>query len=144
MKVDFGPMKDSDIEAVIKLYDEARTNKTNMNKSIREYSIVKKNADYFLIVGRFGDEVVSFAKVVRHHDFFEETRPYLSVWSVRVDSRYRRQGIAKAMFDYIYQLGRDLKCDFICLIADKNNVIANNLYQSISYELNNSYFKKII
>ncbi len=104
---------------------------------------IKENPDYYPIVVKFENEVIGFAKAIIHHDFFENNNPFMTIWSVRVKENYRKQGIGIKLFQYIEQLAKDKKCEFICLLAEKGNIPANNFYQKLGYECENGYVKML-
>ena len=47
------------------------------------------------------------------------------------------------MLDYIYNLAKNLKCDFIALIAESDNIIGQQFYESLGYIKEIGYVKLI-
>ncbi len=47
------------------------------------------------------------------------------------------------MFDYIYQFAKQNNCDFISLIAENNNTIAQSFYEKLGYIKEVGYVKLI-
>ena len=47
------------------------------------------------------------------------------------------------MFDYIYEFAKDHNCDFISLIAQKDNKVAQAFYESLGYAKEVGYVKMI-
>lgn len=43
---------------------------------------LKDNPDYQMIVVKFNGIIVGFAKVIIHHDIFEENNPFITLWSI--------------------------------------------------------------
>ncbi|MDE5889206.1 MAG: GNAT family N-acetyltransferase, partial [Bacilli bacterium] len=89
------------------------------------------------------EEIVGFAYINIHQDIFEKCKPYMSIWSVRVKETSRRKGIGTKLFKYIEDLARKIDCSFICLIAEEDNVVANEFYNSLDYSKQNGYVKFI-
>ena len=85
-------------------------------------------------------ELVGFMNVILHEDIVEECKDFATVWNVR--AKYKRQGIATKMFQYMENELRKLEVDFIDLTA-VNTEEANAFYQSLGYEKENGYFKKL-
>lgn len=94
-----------------------------------------------MIVVKHNDIIVGFAKVIIHHDIFEENNPFATVWSVRVRKEYRRLKIGSRLFEYIESIAKEMNCEFICLFADNDNVSANEFYKKLGYECDNGYVK---
>jgi len=137
----FDRLKEEDLEEVAKLYDAERPMKTNRIKMQQTFNKIKDNPDYQMIVVRYNDIIVGFAKVIIHHDIFEENNPFATVWSVRIRKEYRRHKIGTKLFQYIENMAKSLNCEFICLLADKDNTGANEFYKKINYECENGYVK---
>ena len=47
------------------------------------------------------------------------------------------------MFEYIEKMAKDMNCELICLIANKDNIGANQFYKKLGYECENGYVKLI-
>lgn len=141
LELTFSYLVEKDLEGVAKLYDEERSVVTNLNKMKQTFKKIKKNPDYKMIVVKHNDIIVGFAKVIIHHDIFEENNPFATVWSVRVRRKYRRLKIGSRLFEHIESIAKEMNCEFICLFADKNNVSANGFYKKLGYECDNGYVK---
>lgn len=137
----FEQLREEYLEEVAQLYDAERPMNTNRIKMKQTFHKIKGNQDYQMIVVKRNDEVVGFAEVIIHHDIFEENNPFITIWSVRVKNIYRRQGIGTQLFQYIEKLARDKNCEFICFIAEKENIEANTFYQKLGYTCENGYVK---
>lgn len=137
----FEQLREEYLEEVAQLYDAERSMNTNRIKMKQTFHKIKDNQDYQMIIVKHNDEVVGFAQIFIHHDIFEENNPFITIWSVRVKNKYRRQGIGTQLFQYIEELAKDKNCEFICLIAEKENIEANTFYQKLGYECENGYVK---
>lgn len=141
MKLDFSRLTEEDLEEVAILYDYERPINTNRIKMKQTYDKIKNNEDYQLIVVKHNGNVIGFAKAIIHHDIFEENNPFITIWSVRVKKEYRRQKIGTKLFEYIENMAKKMHCEFICLLADKENIGANEFYKKLNYESENGYIK---
>ncbi len=141
LKLSFSYLTESDLEEVAKLYDAERPVVTNRAKMKQTFNKIKNNSDYKMIVVKHNNIIVGFAKVIIHHDIFEENNPFATIWSVRVRKEYRRLKIGSRLFEYIEKKLKEMNCEFISLIADKDNVLANEFYKRLGYERDNGYVK---
>ena len=101
-----------------------------------------KNDEHYLFYSAVtaDGELVGFMNVILHEDVVEECKDFATIWNVR--AKYKRQGIATKMFQYMENELRKLEVDFIDLTA-VNTKEANAFYQSLGYEKENGYFKKL-
>ena len=139
--LEFLRLTEDDLESVKELYDAERDVVTNMDKMKQTFKKIKDNHDYQMITVKFNGELVGFAKVIVHHDIFEENNPFLTIWSVRVKKEYRRMGVGTKLFRYIEDFAHSLNCEFMCLFADKDNIPANKFYKSLGYEEDYGFVK---
>lgn len=137
----FSKLREEDLEEVAKLYDEERTTVTNRVKMKETFEKIKNNLEYQMIVVKNNGSIIGFAKAIIHYDIFEENNPFVTIWSVRVKKEYRRLKVGTKLFEYIEKIAKDMNCEFICLIADKNNTVANQFYKSLGYECESGYVK---
>ncbi len=137
----FDKLKEEDLEEVAQLYDSERPINTNRTKMKQTFSQIKDNPDYQMVVAKYNNVIVGFAKAIIHHDIFEENNPFITIWSVRVRKEYRRLKIGTRLFEYIEKMAKSMNCEFICLLADSDNVGANEFYKSLHYECANGYVK---
>lgn len=141
LELTFYRLKEEELEEVAKLYDAERTITTNRVKMKQTFAKIKDNPDYQMITVKNNGIIVGFAKVTIHHDIFEENNPFITIWSVRVKKEYRRQKIGTRLFEYIENIAKDMNCEIICLIANKDNIGANQFYRKLGYEYENGYVK---
>lgn len=141
LELTFYRLKEEELEEVAKLYDAERTITTNRVKMKQTFAKIKDNPDYQMITVKNNGIIVGFAKVTIHHDIFEENNPFITIWSVRVKKEYRRQKIGTRLFEYIENIAKDMNCEIICLIANKDNIGANQFYRQLGYEYENGYVK---
>lgn len=143
LELTFDRLKEKELEEVAKLYDAERPITTNRVKMKQTFAKIKDNPDYQMITVKNNGSIIGFAKVTIHHDIFEENNPFLTIWSVRVKRGYRRQKIGTRLFEYIEKMAKDMNCELICLIANKDNIGANQFYKELGYECENGYVKLI-
>ena len=139
--LNFSKLMEDDLEEVAKLYDEERTTITNRVKMKETFEKIKDKPEYKMIVVKNNHNIIGFAKAIIHYDIFEENNPFITIWSVRVKKEYRRLKVGSKLFEYIEKIAKDKNCEFICLMADKNNTVANQFYKSLGYECESGYVK---
>ncbi len=143
MNLNFEYLKEKDLEEVAKLYDAERPMNTNMDKMLASFNELKTNPDYYMIVAKINQNIVGFIYAIINHDIFEETKPFITIWNVRVKKEFRNQKIGTKLFQYIEEIAKKLNCDFIALLVEKDNEVANKFYQSLGYDSDNGYSKYI-
>lgn len=141
LKLTFDRLKERELEEVAKLYDAERPITTNRVRMMQTFAKIKDNSDYQMITVKNNGIIVGFAKVIIHHDIFEENNPFFTIWSVRVKKEYRRLKIGTRLFEYIEKMAKNMNCECICLIANKDNIGANQFYKELGYECENGYVK---
>ncbi len=136
-------LQKSDLREAISIYDSNHDLKTNYEKLFQEYDKIYNNPDYLNIVVKLDGKIVGMATIVINRDIVEELHPFLTVWNLGVHKDYRRKKIGTAMLEYIYTYAKNLGCDFISLIAEKDNIIGQKFYESLGYEKEVGYVKLI-
>lgn len=136
-------LQKSDLREAISIYDSNHNLKTNYEKLFQEYDKIYNNPDYHNIVVKLDGKIVGMATIVINRDIVEELHPFLTVWNLGVHKDYRRKKIGTAMLEYIYTYAKNLGCDFISLIAEKDNIIGQKFYESLGYEKEVGYVKLI-
>jgi len=136
-------LQKKDLKEAISIYDINFNSKTNYDKLLQEYDDIYKSSEIHNIVAKLNGKVVGLATFFLHRDIVEELHPFLTVWNFCVHKDYRRMKIGSIMLDYIYDYAKSLNCDFISLIAEKDNVAAQRFYENLGYEKEVGYFKLI-
>lgn len=126
-------LKKEDLTEAIAIYDSNYNVKTNYEKLFQEYDKIYNNSNYNNIVVKLNDKIVGMATIVLNYDIVEELKPFLTVWNLGVHKDYKRNKIGTAIMQYIYDYAKSLDCDFIALIAEKNNVIGQKFYENLGY-----------
>lgn len=136
-------LKKEDAKEAVSIYDMNHNIKTNYEKLINTFDKINNNPDYHNIVAKLDGKIVGFATIVMNHDIVEELKPFLTVWNFGVHKDYRRKKIGTKMFNYIYDFAKKLDCDFIALMAEKDNIIAQSFYEHLGYIKEVGYVKLI-
>ena len=143
IKKEIEKLKKTDLKEAISIYDNNYNLKTNYEKLFQEYDKIYNNPDYHNIVVKLDGKIVGMATIVINHDIVEELHPFLTVWNLGVHKDYRRMKIGTAILDYICKYAKELGCDFISLIAEKDNLIGQKFYESLGYKKEAGYIKLI-
>lgn len=136
-------LKKEDLKEAINIYDTNHNLKTNYEKLMNVYEDIYNNNAYNNIVAKLDGEIVGLATIIINYDIVEELKPFLTVWNFGIKKEYRRQKIGTKMFEYIYQFAKNNNCDFIALIAESNNTVAQSFYEKLGYTKEFGYVKLI-
>ena len=136
-------LEKQDLKEAINLYDDNHNLITDYDKLLDVYDDIYNNPAYHNIVAKIDGEIVGLATIIINYDIVEQLKPFLTIWNFGVKKGKRRNKIGTKMFEYIYQFAKENNCDFISLIADNNNHIAQLFYESLGYEREIGYFKLV-
>lgn len=117
--------------------------KTNIDGMYSNYEKYKNNRLWHFFVMRHGEETMGYAEVFVHPSIFFDQKPYITIWWVRIEKKYRKRGLGKKLLQYLEDFGRIIGADSICLQADINNKNAQKLYEGLGYEKDVGYFKDL-
>lgn len=143
MKITIEKLRKEDLKEAISIYDDNHGLTTNYDKLINIYDKIYNNSAYHNIVAKVNDRIVGLATVITNYDIVEELKPFLTIWNFGVREEYRRQKIGTKMFEYIYEYAKNNGCNFISLIAEKDNKIAQSFYEKLGYNKEIGYIKLI-
>jgi len=136
-------LKKEDLKEAINIYDSNHNLKTNYDKLLNIYEDIYNNEAYHNIVAKIDGEIVGLATIIINYDIVEELKPFLTIWNFGIKKEFRRQKIGTKMFEYIYEFAKDNNCDFISLIAESDNKIAQAFYEKLGYIKEVGYVKLI-
>lgn len=134
-------LKKEDLIEAISIYDNNHDITTDYKRLKRVYSEICENPMYHNVVAKVDGKIVGFALVILNYDIVDRLKPFLTVWNFGVAKEWRRKGIGMKMFEYIDSFSKSKNCDFISLIAEKDNVIAQSFYEKIGYSKEVGYVK---
>lgn len=143
MEVIIEKLKKEDLKEAINIYDKNHKLTTDYNKLLKVYEDIYNNDAYHNIVAKVNGEIVGLATVIINYDIVEQLKPFLTVWNFGVKENFRRNKIGTQMFDYIYQFAKNNNCNFISLIAETDNIIAQAFYEKLGYIREIGYVKMI-
>ena len=143
MEILIEKLKSEDLKDAINIYDKNHNTTTDYNKLLAVYDNIYNNSAYHNIVAKVNNKIVGLATVIINYDIVEQLSPFLTVWNFSVREEYRRNKIGTRMFEYIYQFAKQNKCDFISLIAEKDNIVAQTFYEKLGYIKEIGYVKLI-
>lgn len=143
MKVIIEKLKKEDLKAAINIYDKNYNLTTNFDKLFTMYDDIYNNPAYQNIVAKVNDEIVGLATIIINYDIVEQLKPFLTIWNFGVKEKYRRNKIGTQMFEYIYQFAKQNNCDFISLMSETDNTIAQSFYEKLGYIKEVGYVKLV-
>lgn len=136
-------LQKKDLKEAVGIYDDNHNLKTNYDKLLDIYDEIYNNSAYHNIVAKVDNKIVGLATIIINYDIVEELKPFLTVWNFGVRSEFRRKKIGTKMFEYIYKFAKDNDCDFISLIAEADNKVAQSFYDNLGYIKEVGYVKLI-
>ena len=86
-----------------------------------------------LIVAEIEGGIVGFLQVTFIPYLTYQGRWRALIESVRIDKRYRGQGIGRQLFEYAIQMARDRNCHVVQLTTDKKREGALHFYLSLGF-----------
>jgi len=144
---EIGKMCESDLEFLPELcrqyYVESPEGSTDVEGMYNNFKKYKDSEFWHFFVMRNGKETMGYAEVFVHPNLFFNQKPYITIWWVRIEKKYRNQGLGKKLIQYIEEFGRQIGADSCCLQAEVANVGAQKLYESLGYEKDVGYFKEL-
>lgn len=136
-------LEKEDLKEAISIYDDNHNLKSNYKRLLEVYDNIYNNPAYHNIVAKIDNKIVGLATIIINYDIVEELKPFLTIWNFGVKKEYRRKKIGTKMFEYIYHFAKDNNCDFISLIAETDNAIAQSFYEKLGYIKEVGYVKLI-
>lgn len=143
MEVIIEKLRKEDLKEAISIYDENHKLTTDYNKLLSIYDEIYNNPAYHNIVAKIDNKIVGLATVIINYDIVEQLKPFLTIWNFGVKQEFRRNKIGTKMFEYIEKFARQNDCDFISLIAETNNSVAQSFYEKIGFIKEVGYVKLI-
>ena len=128
-------LKYEDLEMYKNLIDES----FGWSNDIESYKKYDDNSDvYQIIVSKVNDKIVGSITFYNINLFTFSFQPCLEIFNVCVSKKYRRQGIAKELFDYIFNYARNNGYKQIYLTCLDNDISSHKFYESIDFKRMNS------
>ena len=143
MNIIIEKLKKDDLKEAISIYDDNHNLKTNYEKLLKQYDVIYNNQAYNNIIAKVDGKIIGLATIIINYDIVEELKPFLTIWNFGIKEEYRRQKVGTKMFEYIYEFAKKNDCEFISLIAETDNIVAQSFYESLGYMKEVGYVKLI-
>ena len=143
MNIIIEKLKKDDLKEAISIYDDNHNLKTNYDKLLNQYDVIYNNPAYNNIIAKIDGKIIGLATIIINYDIVEELKPFLTIWNFGIKEEYRRQKVGTKMFEYIYEFAKKNDCEFISLIAENDNKVAQSFYESLGYMKEVGYVKLI-
>lgn len=128
-------LKYEDLELYKSLIDEVFDG-SNQLENYKKYDV---NSDiYQIIVAKDKDKIVGSITFYKINLFTFSFQPCLEIFNVCVSKEYRKKGIAKEIFNYIFNYAKENGYKQIFLTCLDNAIPAHKLYESIGFKKMNS------
>lgn len=129
-------LKYEDLELYKSLIDEVFDG-SNQLENYKKYDV---NSDiYQIIVAKDKDKIVGSITFYKINLFTFSFQPCLEIFNVCVSKEYRKKGIAKEIFNYIFNYAKENGYKQIFLTCLDNAIPAHKLYESIGFKKMNSF-----
>lgn len=123
-------LKKSDLKFYKDLIDEC----FDGSNEISEYEKYNPEADYKIVVAKDGDKIVGSVTFYKLNLFTFSFQPVLEIFNVAVLKDYRRQNIAKDLFDYVINYAKENGYKTINLTCLDTAIAAHKLYESVGFK----------
>ena len=147
VEFEIGKMNENDLKFLPELcrqyYVEEAECQTNIEGMHNNFEKYKDNELWYFFVMRHGEETMGYAEVFLHPSLFFNQKPYITVWWVRIEKKYRNKGLGKKLIQYIEEFGRQMGADSCYLQAEISNTNAQKFYECLGYEKDVGYFKDL-
>jgi GNAT superfamily N-acetyltransferase len=140
-KLEFRPATTNDIIDIVRMLSEdilgatrEKNEKTVSKKYSKAFEIILKDPNQELTIVEMNSEKVgtyqlSFIQYMTHQGGLTA-----QVEAVRINSKFRGQGIGKKVFAYIIDRARQKGCIMLQLTSDKKRPDAISFYETIGFE----------
>lgn len=123
-------LKKEDITSYKQLIDEA----FNGSNDISKYDIYDEaNNNYEIIVFKENNEIMASLTYYKIDLFTFSFQPCLEIFNVAVLKKYRGKGLAKKLFDYVFEYAEKNGYHQIYLTCLSNAFAAHKLYESVGF-----------
>ena len=137
----------NDLDQLIWLYNQNYYGEskiqTDFNGLSDKFKSLNKNPDYKFISALDGEKLVGFCSVVVNHDIFEQQKPILILWNLRVHPKYRKNKIGKSLMRFTEDFAKSIGCYAIFLGCNKGNKVAKKFYKKQGYSKLLAFIKGI-
>ena len=133
-KPELAPIAEGDLSQLAELYQQLLPNESSLSKMQKALSNNLGNPKHLVLAAKIDGRLVGSLLAVTCEMFFGQCKSFLVVEDVVVDSTYRRQGIGKALMQYVEQHARENNCSYIMLVTDAKRVDAQEFYKSLGYQ----------
>lgn len=144
---EIGKMRESDLKFLPELcrqyFVEDSECKTNIEGMYNNFEKYKNNELWHFFVMRHGEETMGYAEAFVHPNILLNQIPSITIWWVRIEKKYRNQGLGKKLLQYIEEWGKEIGAGSCCLLADSENDKALKLYDRLGYAREIGYVKDL-
>ncbi len=118
----------------IKLYKELIDECFDGSNDLSYYEKYNNNEGYIIFVYKIDSKIVGSITAYKLDLFTFSFQPALEIFNVCVLKNYRKQNIAKDLFDEVIKYAKDNKYKSLCLTCLDSAVPAHKLYESVGFK----------
>ncbi len=118
----------------ISSYKDMIDNVFEGSNPIEEYNKYDENNDiYEIVVAKKDDRVVGSITMYKINLFTYDFQPALELFNIAVHNDYRGQGVARQIFDYVFDYAKKEEFNQIYLTCLEDAYGAHKLYESVGF-----------
>ena len=133
-EVQIEKLKKEDLKEAISIYDIEYDVTTNYDKLFLVYDEIYHNPAYHCIVAKLDGKIIGIVTIVTNFSIVEECKPFLTVQNFVIHKDYRRKTIGAQIFEYIFNYAKNNDYDYILLVTESENKIAQSFYKKLGYK----------
>lgn len=117
------------------LYQELMGKKTNKEKMLKNYLLMKDNPDYILLGAKQEGDLAGSLQGIVCMQLVGECKSFMVIENVIVSNKHRKQGVGKKLMEEIEKLALNRGCSFVVLVSNIERKEAHKFYESIGYRI---------
>lgn len=135
----------NDLIELASLLEELSGMKTNMSMLTKNFELMGKDADYYVLGAKIDHKLVGSVMGIICRDLVGECRPFMVVENVIVSKNFRGHGIGKKLMLELERIGKERNCYYTMFVSGAQRKEAHKFYKTIGYKLDEVQgFKKYL
>ena len=136
-------IRQKDLNSLMKLYKQLVDLGSDAKAEEKTLEKVLSDDRYLILAVKDGDNIIGSAMGIICESIAICGRPFLVIEDVIVDENYRRQGIAKAIFEKLDEFARERNCAYSILVSSASRTAAHSFYAKMGFADEVRGFRKI-
>ena len=138
-------LKEDDIGALERLYQQFWNEKSNVQLMKKQFSELSRNDDYIFLIAEIDNSVVGSTMGIVCYELYGECQPFIVMEDLVVDEDFRKIGVGKALVDELESLAKQKNCYQILFMTEADRKGTIKFYESLGFDSKvNVGFKRTI